>query len=473
MKKIRIILIALFAALTMCGASVVAFADDGVSTQYTVTYKVFTYNDQIRKVSGGAKAENLPLSEFHFKLNEGLFTDELYAMTWYTDPAFNDSYDFNAAVSSDITLYGKVTENTKPGDIGSADVFGWNENAADVYYQDNELSDKRVMGLNCINPLGVSADGNAEFSFGEREGSVYYNGIDVTRPFSITVDFDDVNNYYGESTFSMGLYPSLSLAQISSMYPYLKQKSPYEDAGFMSMIHFWFNINGNDNNKEQIGKVHNTGYYAQEASPRTTWADTDASEGNPFSAKLKKVLEEESKVTFEYHIGETESYAMVKGERLVEMECKQSDFPDGVAYLAVLAERGASGMFVKVEQALGNVTAKVKDGDKHVTVANAAVNNGFVTADITLDKGYTLKATIGGVEVKTAKLTNGKYAVGMPHKLLTEDFTVEFSSVAESTNNGGGCGSNVVASSSAVLSLIVLLIAGVAVVWRKKKGEQK
>ena len=142
MKRVKILLVALFAALTVCATSAVAFADETSGGGYIVTYNVFAYETRTRTVESGGKAEKLPFSEFHCDVREGTFADEMYTLTWYTDPEFKNEYDFGA-VTGDVTIYGKLGETTALGEYGGADAFGWHRDTADVYYNNNELEDKR------------------------------------------------------------------------------------------------------------------------------------------------------------------------------------------------------------------------------------------------------------------------------------------------------------------------------------------
>ena len=477
MKRVKILLVALFAALTVCATSAVAFADETSGGGYTVTYNVFAYETRTRTVESGGKAEKLPFSEFHCDVREGTFADEMYTLTWYTDPEFKNEYDFGA-VTGDVTIYGKLGETTALGEYGGADAFGWHRDTADVYYNNNELEDKKIIGLSCVNPVEVDeTDGTATFALSTRDCSVNYNGIDVSKPFSISLDFGDVNNFYGESCISLGLYNSLSIAQLSSsLYPIVADKygnlSPYNNTGYMAMLEFWLNINAqSDAHKNQIGKVRNTGTYSRDASPRTVWVDTDTSLELAFCNELKAILERDSAVTFDVYIGETESYAEINGRKFVEMECKRSDFPSGRAYFTVLAEC-ALDVKVKLSQDMGNATATVKSGDKHVTVSSIESKNGFAVADVKLADGYSLKATINGTEVVMQKLDGNKYAIGMPYKFMTEDYTVEFSAVSQSGSSGNkkGCGSAVTATSAVSLAALLLTVAATVILVRRKKG---
>lgn len=457
MKKARFLAVILSLALILCaGVSVTAFADGGGSGEYTVRYSLTAYQDRTETVSGGDKVNAPVIGDFYRAtlgggIGEGTPSSEALKIEWYTDADYTSLYDLDAAVTSDLHLYGRIIST---GDYGKRDVYGWNALSGTIYVG-NPAFNQVLSSDSLCNPTSIDDDGSAFFSFSGGDYSILHCGFDVLQPFSVKLRFADFgSDYYAENIipYNVSLYASVYEAMAGTVHG-------FEERGAMASARFYLG------SSEHVGRIHNSGYYAAESSPRVVWNDTVASQGEPISEKMKEILESSDGVLeFTFHILDSGSYAEINGERLLELGCVRKNFPTGKAYLSTGAEVALEAT-VSVSQETGDV--RTTQG-LHVKGSSAEIKGSYIEVTASVDNGYALKANVYGIETEVVKLANGKYAVGLPYFSSSEDITVDLYAVK---TGGGGCNSSVVAGCLPAAIALILVSVAVISVRRKRKGE--
>ena len=455
MKKARFLAVILSLALILCaGVSVTAFADEG-SGEYTVRYSLTAYQDRTETVSGGDKVNAPVIGDFYtatfgYGIGEGSPASEALAIEWYTDADYTTLYDLNAAVTSDLHLYGRITEK---GNYGKRDVYGWNARSGKIYVGSPTFN-QVLSSDNLCTPLSIEDDCSAFFSFSGGDYSVLHCGFDVRKPFSVKLQFADFgSDYFAETIipYNIALYASVYEAMIGTVYG-------HEERGAMASTNFYLG------STEHVGRIHNSGYYSAEASPRVVWNDTAANQGEPISAKMKEILENsDGELEFTFYILDSGSYAEVNGERLLELGCVRKNFPSGKAYLST-----GTGVALEATVSVSQETGSVRTTEGlHVKGSSAEIKGSYVLVTASVDKGYTLKANVYGEEVEVVKLAGNKYAVGLPY-FSSEEITVDLYTVKA---GGGGCNSSLVTGCLPAAGALIALSIAVVLIRRKRKGE--
>lgn len=439
MKKIGILAVSFVLAMLVGFSAVSALAEE---QKYTVTYSINAFSSVTRSVTAGEKAEELSVADLHSGIGRTdiatLATDGLLT-EWFTDAAFTQRYSFDSAVTGDLTLYGKVTENMR---LGECDVFGWNT-LSGVTYVGEAIYNRAITGEYVSFPLSVSeADGTAEFSFVGGGYSVFYRGFDIEKPFSVTMDIGNIEEIYQVTICNLSLYSSLTLAQAGTVYG-------HQNGGALGHLRFW--VDGTN-----AGKIENT-QSSWEPSPETSWSDTQGY-GEPVSPFMQDYLAKNEVVTFTFYIGEESSEVYVGETKVVDLACKKSDFSGGRAFISVGSETGAD-MKVSVSQTMRTPAAVTEDDSVKVTSLTAS--NGYLVAEATVAEGCNLKASIEGAEMIVQKLSDGKYAVAVPD-MLTDNFNVVFTAEkAESSKKGcSSVAGAVFLPVAATLCLAAVLLTG-------------
>ena len=460
MKKARILAVILSLALIVCaGVSVTAFAEgESGGGEYTVTYSLTAYQDRTESVSGGNKVNAPVIGDFYRSwtgwgsngIGEGgVPASDALSIQWYTDADYTTPYDLEAAVTANLHLYGRIVEK---GNYGKRDVYGWNALSGTIYV--GKPSFNQVLSSdNLCNPLSVDEDGSAFFSFSSGDYSVLHCGFDILQPFSVKVEITDFGNFDEESVvlYNVSLYASVYEAMAGTVLG-------HEERGAMASAKFFLN-------PSFAGRIHNSGYYSAESSPRVVWNDTDPKASEPTSEKMKEILENSNGVLeFTFHILDSGSYAEINGERLLELGCVRKNFPQGRAYLSTGTETALEAT-VSVSQQTGNV--RTTEG-LHVKKSSAEIKGSYIEVKATVDNGYTLKANVFGEAVQVVKLSSGKYAVALPY-FTSEDITVDL--YTEKGGKGGGCNSSVATACLPAAIALILTSVAVILIRRKRKGE--
>ena len=459
MKKTRFLAVILSVALVLCaGVSVVAFADEGGSEQFTITYSLTAYEDRTESVSLGEKVNAPVIGDFYRSwtgwgkngIGEGgIPASEALTIEWYSDPDYAYVYNLDTTVNRDMHLYGRIVEK---GNYGKRDVYGWNA-LSGMIYVGNPALNQVLSSDNLCNPTSIEDDGSAFFSFSSGDYAVLHCGFDVTQPFSVKLRFADFgSDYYAETIipYNIALYASVYEAMVGTVYG-------HEERGAMASTNFYLG------STEHVGRVHNSGYYSAESSPRVVWNDTAAKQGEPISEKMKAILESsDGELEFTFHILDSGSYAEINGERLLELECVRKNFPKGIAYLST-----GTGVAIEATVSVSQQTGSVRTTEGlHVKGSSAEIKGSYVEVTANVDKGYQLKANVYGQEMEVVKLAGNKYAVGLPY-FSSEDITVDL--YTEKT--GGGCNSSLAAGCLPAAIALILVGSAVLLIRRKRKGE--
>lgn len=422
MRK-RLAGIAAAAAVGICacfGFGAPVSAETGVK----VTYHTPFFKDVVREVAEYSAPENLTIGEIceaMYGFPEHKLSTDGIAVEWYADASYTTKYGFDEAVTSSMTLYGKVVE-TETYTVKNG--TGWDLQNGRTYagdpIRDNYITSNEYLSPSYADP----ATGDASFFFEGIKYGVYARGLSVSSPFEVTFDFTNIQPDGQTCWFGFSLFPALTLAQFSV-------QTPWANAGAASSM--VFNL-GTD----PVGiQPMNAGssVMGRESTTQTDWAEG--------GAVLQSLLSEgKTELPLTVEIGESGT-TFRAGEKVVATSpAKRSDFPSGYAYLH-FATNGSQalklGVDVSVRQTSGTFTGA---GDAHARISDIEVNGMSVTAKIELDEGYELaEVRANGVPAKAVKLYNeeNRYALDLAG-WQTGDVTLSVSSKKEGGAESGGCG---------------------------------
>ena len=135
MKRLQKLFVsAALAAAVAAGAG--AALPAAAAGDYTVTYKVPFFADIERSVAQNSAAVPLDITAVRgemYGLPNHAFVPDGLEVVWYTDEAYTQEYGFDVAVTEDLTLYGKIVENSQNF---RSNGFGWDVRSGKVYAGD-------------------------------------------------------------------------------------------------------------------------------------------------------------------------------------------------------------------------------------------------------------------------------------------------------------------------------------------------
>lgn len=132
------------------------------------------------------------------------------SVTWYKDASYTQPYGFDEALSADLTLYGKIGESSRNF---LSNGFGWDVRSGKIYDGD-AINDNYITSNEYTSPSFTDEEtGAASFAFSGIKYSVYGRGLDVTKPFTVDLDFTNVVADNTTAWFLYSLFPALTLAQ--------------------------------------------------------------------------------------------------------------------------------------------------------------------------------------------------------------------------------------------------------------------
>ena len=275
---------------------------------------------------------------------------------------------------------------------------------------------------------------------------MYGRGLDVTKPFTVDLDFTNVVADNTTAWFLYSLFPALTLAQAGV-------QGPWANAGAGSVV--MFNL-GNGGAPQPITKgMDLVGY---RSSTETSFTNN--------GADFKALFANGNRVSLVTEITDEGTTFSSGGKVVANSPAKRSDFPSGYAYIS-LASNGSPAQSidfdVKVSQAAGNLTASA---DSHAKIGELKVNEMAVTLSVTVDEGYEIESvTADGISVAFVKLygKENEYALDVP--VWGKDAELKVNTKKEGGEPASsGCGSNIgTGAGIAALSVAALFAAAVCI----------
>ena len=456
MKKFRKWLAVFTLALACVLTFGAAFTASAASGDFTVTYKVPFFADIERSVGQYSAAEPLDITAVRgemYGMPGHAFVPDGLEVVWYTDAAYTDEYGFDVAVTEDLTLYGKIVETSQNF---RSNGFGWDVQSGRVYAGDI-VNDNYITSNEYTSPTFTDeSTGAATFSYDGIHYSVYGRGLDVTKPFTVELDFNSVVPVGSTAWFLVSLFPALTLAQAGV-------QGPWANAGAGSVV--MFNL-GDGGAPQTIAEGMTIVDY-----PSTTSIEY-ADGGAPFRAMFEGG---NTSISLTAEIGESgTTFTSADGTLLATSPATRADFPSGYAYISLASNGSPSqyiGFDVQVRQQAGQFTVT----GEHVTLGELSVNEMAVTLPITVEEGYRLTSvTVGGkpatfVELFTQK---GTYAIDVSEWGADAQIAVVATLPAEEGEDGRGCGSLLAAGTGAAGIGAAALAAAVLVLVRKSKPKR-
>ena len=443
---------ATFAALALSAGLVFDSALWGAAaSQVEVTYKVPFFQDIVKKVQADTVPEELFITDVRGEMfgmpDHALVADGL-SVTWYKDPSYTQPYGFDEALSADLTLYGKIGESSRNF---LSNGFGWDVRSGKIYDGD-AINDNYITSNEYTSPSFTDEEtGAASFAFSGIKYSVYGRGLDVTKPFTVDLDFTNVVADNTTAWFLYSLFPALTLAQAGV-------QGPWANAGAGSVV--MFNL-GNGGAPQPITKgMDLVGY---RSSTETSFTNN--------GADFKALFANGNRVSLVTEITDEGTTFSSGGKVVANSPAKRSDFPSGYAYIS-LASNGSPAQSidfdVKVSQEAGNLTASA---DSHAKIGELKVNEMAVTLSVTVDEGYEIESvTADGISVAFVKLygKENEYALDVP--VWGKDAELKVNTKKEGGEPASsGCGSNIGTGAGIAALSVAALFAAAACIRSKTK----
>jgi hypothetical protein len=387
-----------------------------------------------------------------------VFSADGVSVAWYADEGYTTLYDFDEAVTSDLIIYGKVTDT---GRYVRSNGYGWDVQSGKVYAGD-AVKNNYITTDYYISPTYTDVKtASASFSFSSTKYAVYTRGLDVTKPFTVTLDFDYAEDADMSSAwFEYSVFPSLTLAQAAG-------STTWGNTGAASVMMF------------NLGTQTLAGL-----TTGTTWVNAVSSTDLTANADAFKSLFDggNTKIVLTAEITDTGT-TFSSGDTVVATSpASRSNFPTGYAYLNFGSYTGKSfDVDISVSQESGALTATADSG---ATVGELSLSGMIVTLPIEVKSGYELQSIkVGDIDVAHTKVRGSEnvYALDLPVwgqdaeiKITTKETETAGSSSADGSSNEEaaskkGCGGEI--------APITLLAFGAAVVvfvaGKIRKKEEK
>lgn len=423
--KASVVLVAVFlsAALLSGIPAVETLAEEEVK----VTYKTPFFLDVESKIPSGSAADDIFFSDVRGKI-DGTHTFDAaeVSVSWFADEACTQPYGFSEALTEDLVLYGKIKDT---GRYFRSNGFGWDVQEGKVYAGD-ATDNNYITTDEYISPSYTDeTTGNASLSFNGAKYAVYGRGLDVTKPFTVNLNFTNISaDNTGDSAvawFEYSLFPSLTLAQAGGV-------NTWANAGAASVIMFNLGDGGTP-----ISFLRGLQIAGAKSSSVTEYPNV--------GADFKALFENgNTEISLTVEITEEGTTFTAGGKTVATSPAKQSDFSSGYAYIS-LATNGSANMGIEadvsVEQESGRITVSSDEGAE---TGEAVVSGMAVTLPITVKKGYELKSVqTGGEEITFVKLRGKEdvYAVDLPQ--WGRDVAVTVVTQKSAGEETSGCGSRI------------------------------
>lgn len=452
MKRLQKLLVsAAIAAAVAAGAGVAvpAFAASG---DYTVTYKVPFFADIQRSVAQYSAAVPLDITDVRgemYGMPGHAFVPDGLEIAWYTDEAYTREYGFDVAVTEDITLYGKIVESSQNF---RSNGFGWDVRSGRIF-AGNIIDDNYITSNEYTGPSYTDeATGEASFVYEGIHYSVYGRGLDVTKPFTVELDFTNVVPDGNTAWFLYSLFPALTLAQGGL-------QGPWANAGAGSVV--MFNL-GDGGAPQTIAEGMNlVGYNSTSV---TEYPDG----GTAFRSMFENG---NTSISLTAEIGESgTTFTDANGAVVATSPATRADFPSGYAYISLASNGSPSQRIdfdVQIRQEAGDITVS----GEHVTLGELSVNEMAVTLPIAAEEGYELTSvTVNGKAATFVELYSekGTYAID-----ITEwgtDAKISVVAHAPSPDAESGCGSALSAGAAGGSAAALLVSLAFALKFKLKRS---
>lgn len=451
MKRLQKLFVsAALAAAVAAGAG--AALPAAAAGDYTVTYKVPFFADIERSVAQNSAAVPLDITAVRgemYGLPDHAFVPDGLEVVWYTDEAYTQEYGFDVAVTEDLTLYGKIVENSQNF---RSNGFGWDVRSGKVYAGDI-INDNYITSNEYTCPSYTDeATGEASFLYDGIHYSVYGRGLDVTKPFTVELDFTNVVPDGSTAWFLYSLFPALTLAQAGV-------QGPWANAGAASVVMF----NLGDGGAPQT---------ITEGMSIVNYTSTTVTEYPDGGTAFRSMFENgNTSISLTAEIGESgTTFTDANGAVVATSPATRADFPSGYAYISLASNGSPSQRIdfdVQIRQEAGDITVS----GEHVTLGELSVNEMAVTLPIAAEEGYELTSvTVNGKAATFVELYSekGTYAID-----ITEwgtDAKISVVAHAPSPDAESGCGSALSAGAAGGSAAALLVSLAFALKFKSKRS---
>ncbi len=441
------------AGTLMIGSVPSVFAASG---DITVTYKVPFFADIERSVPQYSAAEQIDITAVRgemYGMPGHAFVPDGLEVIWYADEAYTSEYGFDEALTEDITLYGKITESARNF---RSNGFGWDVRSGRIYAGDI-IEDNYITSNEYTSPSYTDeATGEAAFAYDGIHYSVYGRGLDITKPFTVELDFTNVLPDGNTAWFLYSLFPALTLAQAGL-------QGPWANAGAGSVV--MFNL-GNGGAPQVIQEGMQIVNY-----PSTTVTEYPG-DGTAFQSMF---ADGNMTISLTAEIGEDgTTFTSADGTVVATSPATRADFPSGYAYIS-LASNGSPNQRIDFDVQVSQSGGEFTVAGEHVTLGELTVNEMAVTLPISVEDGYELTSvTVNGKEATYVELYSqkGVYAIDVAEWGKDAEIRVVASVPEEENAASGGCSSTLSAGAGIAGAGILAAAAAAAVLYRKSKSKR-
>lgn len=421
---------AAIAAAAMLFCAVPAYAADSVD----VTYRVPFFREVVQKTNAGAIPAEVFMTDVRgdiYGMPDHKLAAENLQLTWYRDAAYTQPYEFDTGLDSDTTLYGKLTEAER---YFSYNGFGWDTQSGTVYAGD-PVYNRYITNSQYDCPTYTDeSDGTASLSLSGAEYVVYGRGLDVSKPFTVTLDFTNVIPDLNTAWFILSLFSTVTTAQVATT-------APWANAGAAGVL--MFNMGNGGAPQGFVEGMNLLGYVS---STTTEYANGGADFTSLFA---------DGNLRISLTVSVTDSgTSFSSGDTVVATSpATRADFASGYAYLSFGSTGSASqrlGVDVTVEQSAGTVTASA---DGHAQLGELSVNGMAVTLPIDLAEGYEIASVTANGEAVPYSLLYGEtnvYVLDLPFWGADASVSVTTQKIGGETS---GCNSALGAESAVFAAL--------------------
>lgn len=445
---------AVLAAAVLAAAAVLSpVTAAAASATYTVTYKTPFFSDVTKKVGEYSAPEEITITEVHGELygeSGHDFVADGLEVIWYADEDYTEAYGFDEALTDDLTLYGKITETSRNF---KSNGYGYDVRSGKIYAGD-AIDDNYFTTDSYTSPSYTDPDtGGASFLFDGIQYAVYGRGLDVTKPFTVTFDFTDIEADESGSTptlwFLYSLFPALALAQGGAC-------GPWANAGACSVM--MFNV-GDEGTPQTITS----------GMSLVNYTSTSVTEYESASAFKALFADGNTEVSFTCEITDEGTTFSSGGSVVATSPATRNDFPSGYAYMS-FASNGSGdhslSFDVEIEQEAADFTAA---GDENAVLGDLSVSGMAVTLPISCADGYSIESvTANGEEISYVSVygSEGVYALDIEKWGVETEIYV--TTAAEGEEKSSGCGSVLLLSAGGAMAAGVLCLTAALLMRRKK-----
>lgn len=440
-------------AVLAAAAAVFPVTASAASATYTVTYKTPFFSDITKKVNEYSAPEEITITEVHGELygeSGHDFVADGLEVIWYADEDYTEAYGFDEALTEDLTLYGKITETSRNF---KSNGYGYDVRSGKIYAGD-AVDDNYFTTDAYTSPSYTDPDtGGASFLFDGIQYAVYGRGLDVTKPFTVTFDFTDIEADESGSTptlwFLYSLFPALALAQGGAC-------GPWANAGACSVM--MFNV-GDEGTPQTITS----------GMSLVNYTSTSVTEYESASAFKALFADGNTEVSFTCEITD-EGTTFSSGDTVVATSpATRGDFPSGYAYMS-FASNGSGdhslSFDVEIEQETDGFTVS---GDENAELGDLSVSGMAVTLPVTCAEGYSIESiTANGEEIAYVSVYGSEGVYALDIEKWGPETEIYVTTAAEEEEKTSGCGSTLLFTAGGAGVAGALCLAAAACMKRKK-----